>query len=264
MSTVRGVEDTDIDRIVETAKIENEPNQKATQMTPANPETLSELLKTLERSGELRSLARECGLSVRELRRRLSIWRRELSADDEATVAAVGAEQASTASAKTKSGKAGKATEKFPELVAAAELKKSPLPSKGNLIMEVFTDGASRGNPGPASIGVVFGVKGGEKLAEHYEAIGKATNNVAEYRAVVAAMEHCQRWGVKRVHLKMDSELIVRQLHGAYRVKSPDLRPLYQQVVFLIKGMDEFRVAHIKRALNAHADALANRALDQK
>jgi len=233
-------------------------------MTPVKPETLSELLKTLERSGELRSLARECGLSVRELRRRLSIWRRELVADGEEPVAAADKPQKSPAAAKPKGGSARKAAEEFPELVAAADLDKSPLPREGRPVMEIFTDGASRGNPGPASIGVVFGVKGGQKLAEHFEAIGKATNNVAEYRAVVAALEHCQRWGVKRVQLKMDSELIVRQLHGAYRVKSPDLRPLYQQVVFLSKGMDEFRVAHIKRAQNAHADALANRALDAK
>ena len=128
--------------------------------------------------------------------------------------------------------------------------------------MEIFTDGASRGNPGPASIGVVFKMKDGVELAEHSEAIGRATNNVAEYRAVVVALEHCQRWGIKRVSLNMDSELIVRQLHGTYRVKSPDLRPLYQQVVFLSRGLEEFRVRHIKRALNGHADALANRALD--
>jgi len=235
-------------------------------MTPVKPETLSELLKTLERSGELRSLARECGLSVRELRRRLSIWRRELAAEDEspleATVAVV---PAAEEVAKPKAPARRKTvSEKFPVLAIAADLAKSPLPVKGKPVMEIHTDGASRGNPGPASIGVVFGVKGGEKVAEHGESIGKATNNVAEYRAVVAALEHCQRWGIKRVELRMDSELIVRQLHGAYRVKSPDLRPLYQQVVFLSKGLDEFRVFHVKRALNAHADAVANRALDAK
>ncbi|MCB1183681.1 ribonuclease HI family protein [bacterium] len=129
-------------------------------------------------------------------------------------------------------------------------------------MLEVHTDGASRGNPGPAAIGVVFQLKGGEKVAELREAIGRATNNVAEYRAIVAALEHCARWGVKRVHVKMDSELIVRQLNGSYRVKSPDLRPLYQQVVFLAKNFNDFRVNHVRRADNAHADALANRALD--
>ena len=128
--------------------------------------------------------------------------------------------------------------------------------------VEIFTDGASRGNPGPAAVGVVFRQKSGPDLAEFCQTIGKATNNVAEYKAVVAALEHARRWRVARVHLFMDSELIVRQLHGAYRVKSPDLRPLFQQAVFLSKELKEFRVKHVKRAQNAHADALANKALD--
>ena len=130
--------------------------------------------------------------------------------------------------------------------------------------MEIFTDGASRGNPGPASVGVVFRQKDGPDLAEFCEVIGKATNNVAEYRAVVAALEICRDWKAKKVHLFMDSELIVRQIHGTFRVKSPDLRPLYQQVQFLIKELKEFKVTHIKRAQNSHADALTNKALDQE
>ena len=232
-------------------------------MTTRKPETLTELLKTLERSGDLRSLARECGLSVRELRRRLSIWRRELVDDESQVLEAVpaGENQGKTRS-RREAAKKITADDQWPELSPAATLDKSPLPARGKPVLEIFTDGASRGNPGPASIGVVFKMTDGEALAEHRETIGRATNNVAEYRAVVAALEHCQRWQVKRVHLNMDSELIVRQLHGTYRVKSPDLRPLYQQVVFLSKGLDEFRVRHIKRALNGHADALANRALD--
>ncbi len=232
-------------------------------MTTRKPETLTELLKTLEHSGDLRSLARECGLSVRELRRRLSIWRREL-ADDEAL--ALDAKLVEESQGKSRSRKEttrkNPGSDQWPELSAAATLAKSPLPARGRPVLEVFTDGASRGNPGPASIGIVFKLKGGEELAEHCEVIGRATNNVAEYRAVVAALEHCQRWRIKRVHLNMDSELIVRQLNGTYRVKSPYLRPLYQQVVFLTKGLDEFRVRHIKRGQNGHADALANRALD--
>jgi ribonuclease HI len=232
-------------------------------MTTRKPETLTELLKTLERSGDLRSLARECGLSVRELRRRLSIWRRELAAD-QAHVREVKPVEGGRGKSKSRKETARKnpGTDQWPELSAAVTLAKSPLPARGKPVLEVFTDGASRGNPGPASIGIVFKLKGGEELAEHCEVIGRATNNVAEYRAVVAALEHCQRWGIKRVHLNMDSELIVRQLNGTYRVKSPDLRPLYQQVVFLTKGLEEFRVRHIKRSQNGHADALANRALD--
>ena len=221
-------------------------------MASTNPETLTELLKTLERSGELRSLARECGLSVRELRRRLAIWRRELVDEDEDPVAA-----------KTKSKSGGKkksAKGVWPEVQAAADLAKRPVPAKS--VLEVFTDGASRGNPGPAAIGAVFRPKGGPEVAEHHEAIGRATNNVAEYRAVVAALEHCSRWGVRKVHLFLDSELIVRQLNGTYRVKSPDLRPLYQQVIFLSRDLEEFKVRHVKRSENGHADHLANLALD--
>jgi len=232
-------------------------------MTTRKPETLTELLKTLERSGDLRSLARECGLSVRELRRRLSIWRKEL-VDDQAQLLETGPAEGNPKKPRQRKEAAKKnpGNQEWPELSAAATLAQSPLPARGKPVLEVFTDGASRGNPGPASIGIVFRMKDGEALAEHCETIGRATNNVAEYRAVVAALEHCQRWQVKRVHLNMDSELIVRQLHGTYRVKSPDLRPLYQQVIFLSKGLEEFRVRHIKRALNGHADALANRALD--
>ncbi len=81
---------------------------------------------------------------------------------------------------------------------------------------------------------------------------------------MVSALEHVRRWRIKKVHLFMDSELIVRQLSGAYRVKSPDLRPLFQQVVFLSRGLGEFKVHHIKRALNGHADALSNKALDEE
>ncbi len=233
-------------------------------MATRKPETLTGLLKTLERSGDLRSLARECGLSVRELRRRLSIWRRELKDTDDVVVTGGNpAEDPGKAKASRVGGRKKADAGDWPELPAAGTLDKSPLPARGRHIMEIFTDGASRGNPGPASVGVVFKLKDGVELAEYCEAIGRATNNVAEYRAVVAALEHCRRWKVRRVHLNMDSELIVRQLHGTYRVKSPDLRPLYQQVVFLSKGLEEFQVKHIKRALNGHADALANRALDE-
>ena len=222
-----------------------------------NPETLADLLRTLERSGELRSLARECGLSVRELRRRLAIWRREIKndTDEEGAVPMPGPVSKGAKAAVRKSAD-------WPELPAAVDLAGNPLPDEGSDVLEIFTDGASRGNPGPAAVGVVFRQKGGPDLAEHHATIGKATNNVAEYKAVVCALEHVVRWKVKRVHLFMDSDLIVRQLTGVYRVKSPDLRPLFQQAVFLSKSLREFRVKHIKRARNGHADALANTALD--
>ena len=243
-------------------------------MSGNDPQTLTDLLRALERSGDLRTLARECGLSVRELRRRLAIWRRELQAEHEPEeFAAEGPALNDRLQASAPepfdivdeapvppSGLEGAG---WPPLPAALTLSRSPLPTRGRPVLEIFPDGASRGNPGPAAIGIVFRRKEGEALAQHCEAIGRATNNGAEYRAVVTALEFCQKWGIKRVHLKMDSELIARQLLGVYRVKSPELRPLYQQVVFITRGLAEFEVTHLRREQNAHADALANQALDE-
>jgi ribonuclease HI len=231
------------------------------------PETLPDLLRTLERSRDLRALARECGLTVRELRRRLSTWRRDLGV--EAAAAAQSAAEAvdgappplPPAPVVPPAPPAPRAS-KFPELPAAADLTDSPLPAKGAQVLEVYTDGASRGNPGPAAIGVVVRQKEGPALCAHGEAIGPATNNVAEYRAVLAALQLCHRWNAPRVHLFVDSELVARQLTGVYRVKSPDLLPLFQQVQHLARQLREFQVQHIPRERNAHADHVANLALD--
>lgn len=214
-----------------------------------SPETLADLLRTLERSQDLRPLARECGLTLRELRKRLARWRRELHPD---------APESKPPAARAGGGKAT-----FAELAAAADIGECPLPDTGSPVLEIFTDGASRGNPGPASVGAVFRQKDGPELCSHSEAIGRATNNQAEYRAVLAALEHCHRWGVGRVHLYLDSELVARQLMGTYRVKSQDLLPIYQQVMHLARSLREFRIRHVPRAKNAHADHLANLALDE-
>ena len=221
---------------------------------PTSPDTLIDLLRALERSHDLRSLARECGLTVRELRRRLAVWRRELNAEqaDESAAVADGATKPTEGRKRT--------VAQWPELADAVTIATSPLPATGSKILEVYTDGASKGNPGPASIGVVFKQKDGPALCGLSQTIGRATNNVAEYRAVIAALECTDRWQVERVYLHVDSELIARQLTGAYRVKSPDLRPLYQRVVHLSRRLQTFRVRHIPRERNAHADYLANQA----
>lgn len=122
-------------------------------------------------------------------------------------------------------------------------------------------DGGSRGNPGPAAWGVALLDDDGGCPEGHAGTLGRATNNVAEYRAVVRALEFCSQWRIKRVALNLDSELIARQLNGAYRVKSPDLRPLYQQVVHLSRNLATFRVRHVPRQKNRFADHLANLAL---
>jgi ribonuclease HI len=161
-----------------------------------------------------------------------------------------------------KSGGPGSRREReWPELTAAAGLKENPLPVEGEQVLEAWTDGASRGNPGPAAIGIVFRQKDGPALATDAEAIGRATNNEAEYRAVIRALEHCQRWRVEKLDLYVDSELVARQLRGLYRVKSPSLRPLYQQAAHLARGLRQFRVRHVPRERNRHADHLANSAL---
>ncbi len=239
---------------------------------PAQPVTLGDLLLALERTENLRSLARECGLTPGDLKRRLRQWRRELADETETPAAdSAPAAEADVAPATTTKGAASRGRRKPaanplpPELAAvpaASGLSASPLPATGSPVLEVWTDGASRGNPGPASVGIVFGLKGGGLLARHAEAIGVATNNVAEYRAVLRALELAAGWGASRVSLQLDSELVARQISGQYRVKSQDLLPFYRQVMDLIRELDGFAVRHIRRERNTLADVMANLALD--
>ncbi len=127
-----------------------------------------------------------------------------------------------------------------------------------------YSDGASRGNPGPSAIGFrVLAPDGAELLAEGRR-IGTATNNVAEYRGVIAVLERIRDLGIKEVELRLDSELIVEQLNGRYRVRQPKLALLKQEVDRLRKEFREFRVVHVGRENNREADKLANEALDQK
>jgi ribonuclease HI len=127
----------------------------------------------------------------------------------------------------------------------------------------VHTDGASRGNPGPAAIGVVIQDRDGRILDELGEAMPPTTNNVAEYTAVIRALEHARALGARRVRCLMDSQLVVRQLNGEYKVKHPAMLPLYRRVLELIQQFDEVTFAHVPRELNTEADRLANEALDR-
>jgi ribonuclease HI len=128
----------------------------------------------------------------------------------------------------------------------------------------VHTDGASRGNPGPASIGVVITDPQGRVLLELGEALPPTTNNVAEYTAVIRALERATAMGARRVQVRMDSQLVVRQLNGQYKVKHPDMLPLYRRVLELIQPLDEVTFAHVPREMNTEADRLANAALDNR
>jgi ribonuclease HI/probable phosphoglycerate mutase len=130
----------------------------------------------------------------------------------------------------------------------------------------VRTDGAARGNPGPAAAGAVVEALDGHgrarRLAEISEALGVTTNNVAEYVALVLALEEAARLGAAEVELFLDSQLIVEQLHGRYRVRDQKLIPLHRAVMSRLSGFRRWTARHVPRAQNTAADALANAALD--
>jgi ribonuclease HI len=122
----------------------------------------------------------------------------------------------------------------------------------------LWTDGAARGNPGPAGIGVVLKTPSGEILATEARFLGHTTNNVAEYRALLLGLEKALECGVKRLQVRADSELLIRQLLGKYRVKSEGLRPLHQQASELLRRFESIDLVHVRREQNAEADRLAN------
>jgi ribonuclease HI len=126
----------------------------------------------------------------------------------------------------------------------------------------VHVDGGARGNPGPAAIGAVVATTDGEVLEEASERIGDATNNVAEYKALLLGLERARALGANEVDVINDSELVARQVGGVYKVKHAGLRPLYDQAMEALKGFDRWSLKSVPRAQNAHADALVNQALD--
>jgi ribonuclease HI len=132
----------------------------------------------------------------------------------------------------------------------------------GNEKITIYTDGAARGNPGPAAIGVVLKDAAGVTVATICRTLGVKTNNQAEYTAVIAGVEKAISLGAKQVVLKSDSELVVRQLMGLYKVKNADLKELYQKVVTLTGRLEKFSAVNIPREQNKQADALCNKALD--
>ena len=134
--------------------------------------------------------------------------------------------------------------------------------SVGRLIANA--DGASRGNPGPAACAVIISDQAGEELLRRAKLLGVTTNNVAEYHGVHLALELMKQLGARDVALKLDSELVVRQLNGEYRVKHPSLRPLFQKARSLIDEFSSVDITHIPREDNKAVDRLANDALDEK
>ena len=127
----------------------------------------------------------------------------------------------------------------------------------------VNVDGGARGNPGPAAIAAVVSTPHGEVLEQRSERIGSATNNVAEYRALLLGIERARELGAREVELVGDSELVVRQVKGEYKVKDAALRELHAEVRAELAGFERWSIRHVRRERNAEADRLVNETLDQ-
>jgi ribonuclease HI len=126
----------------------------------------------------------------------------------------------------------------------------------------VHVDGGARGNPGPAAVGIVVSTPEGDVLDETSAVIGDATNNVAEYRALLLGLERARALGATEVDVVNDSELVARQVQGAYKVKHPGLEPLHAAARQALEGFDRWGIRSVPRSENARADALVNEALD--
>jgi ribonuclease HI len=127
----------------------------------------------------------------------------------------------------------------------------------------VHVDGGARGNPGPAAAACVITSPAGDVLGEHSQLLGRATNNVAEYRALLLGLAKARELGAGEVEVVGDSELIAKQVQGAYKVKHEAMRPLYLEAIAALGDFERWSIRTVPRAQNAHADALVNAALDQ-
>lgn len=134
---------------------------------------------------------------------------------------------------------------------------------KPHLAFQANIDGGSRGNPGPASYGVVIRDLKGKIIARLKKYIGHSTNNVAEYFGLIAALDYAETHGIRALRILSDSELMVKQMRGQYKVKSEDLRPLFERAKKMSQSLESFRIEHVYREQNREADALANQAMDE-
>jgi len=131
----------------------------------------------------------------------------------------------------------------------------------------LYTDGAARGNPGPAGAGAYLCTEEGEVVAEIAEYLGETTNNVAEYQGLIVGLKKLIEMGAQEVEsleIRADSELMVRQIQGKYRVKHPNLKPLFAEAIGLLKKIGKYSIKHIPREENSEADRLSNLAIDAR
>lgn len=130
--------------------------------------------------------------------------------------------------------------------------------------LEIHTDGASRGNPGESGAGATLRARDGTLVREVLRYLGRKTNNEAEYQALILALEEAARLGAREILVRADSKLVIEQMRGVWKVKMPHLKPLHARARRLVREFEKVRFEHVRREFNADADALANRAIDEK
>ncbi|MDP2913498.1 MAG: ribonuclease HI family protein [Candidatus Omnitrophota bacterium] len=131
-----------------------------------------------------------------------------------------------------------------------------------NKKLHLYIDGGSRGNPGPAGIGIIILDSKRKKLKEIFKYIGEATNNIAEYTALVNGLEEALKLSANEVVINMDSELVAKQISGDYKVKNVDIKPLFERALGMLRKFGSFKIKHIDRSKNKEADRLANKAMN--
>jgi ribonuclease HI len=128
--------------------------------------------------------------------------------------------------------------------------------------LEIYIDGGARGNPGPAGVGVVVLDESGKRIKDVSKYIGEATNNIAEYSALLYGLEEALILRADEIKINLDSELVAKQITGEYRVKDPNIRPLFERALNMLKSFKNFEVNHIDRSKNKEADKLVNKAIN--
>jgi ribonuclease HI len=146
-----------------------------------------------------------------------------------------------------------------PAAPAAPEEPRAAVPR-----LRLYSDGAARGNPGPSGAGAVLIEPGGQVVARLGKYLGHQTNNYAEYMGLILGLKHAKTLGAKEIEIFADSELLIRQLGGRYQVKSATLRPLYEEAVKLLNDFSRVKLVHVPREMNAAADEMSNRAIDER
>ncbi|HEX8698419.1 MAG TPA: ribonuclease HI family protein [Myxococcaceae bacterium] len=141
----------------------------------------------------------------------------------------------------------------------ASEEPRGPVPR-----LRLYSDGAARGNPGPSGAGAVLIEPGGQVIAKLGKYLGNQTNNYAEYMGLLLGLKHAKTLGAKEIEIFADSELLIRQLGGRYQVKSASLRPLYEEAVKLLNDFSRVKLVHVPREMNAAADEMSNKAIDER